>query len=60
LVEILTASNYFVEEIRKHLAGYNFVGIPETGVTLRWGANPDASPYRYSAKIVMRKRRPVS
>ena len=31
--------------IRKHFDGYNFVGIPETGVTFRWGVNPGANPY---------------
>jgi radical SAM protein with 4Fe4S-binding SPASM domain len=30
--------------IRKHFDGYNFVGIPEMGVTFRWGANPGANP----------------
>ncbi len=31
--------------IRKHFDGYNFVGIPETGATFRWGANHGANPY---------------
>lgn len=31
--------------IRKHFAGYNFVAIPETGATFRWGSNLDVDPY---------------
>lgn len=31
--------------IRKHFDGYNFVAIPETGATFRWGRNPGANPY---------------
>lgn len=31
--------------IRKHFEGYNFVGIPETGVTFRWGADFSQNPY---------------
>lgn len=30
--------------IRKHFEGYNFVGIPETGMTFRWGANLSEDP----------------
>jgi radical SAM protein with 4Fe4S-binding SPASM domain len=31
--------------IRKHFEGYNFVGIPETGVTFRWGNSFSENPY---------------
>ncbi|MBZ2167036.1 radical SAM protein [Methanobacterium spitsbergense] len=31
--------------IRKHFEDYNFVGIPETGVTFRWGNNLKENPY---------------
>jgi radical SAM protein with 4Fe4S-binding SPASM domain len=31
--------------IRKHFKGYNFVGIPETGVTFRWGNDFSENPY---------------
>lgn len=31
--------------IRKHFKGYNFVGIPETGFTLRWGDSLSQNPY---------------
>jgi radical SAM protein with 4Fe4S-binding SPASM domain len=31
--------------IRKHFKGYNFVGIPETGVTFRWGECFSENPY---------------
>jgi radical SAM protein with 4Fe4S-binding SPASM domain len=31
--------------IRKHFNGYNFVGIPETGVTFRWGDSFSENPY---------------
>lgn len=31
--------------IRKHFKGYNFVGIPETGVTFRWGDSFSENPY---------------
>ncbi|MBZ2164473.1 radical SAM/SPASM domain-containing protein [Methanobacterium spitsbergense] len=31
--------------IRKHYDGYNFVGIPETGITFRWGKNFKENPY---------------
>lgn len=31
--------------IRKHFKGYNFVGIPETGFTLRWGDDLSQNPY---------------
>ena len=31
--------------IRKHFEGYNFVGIPETGVTFRWGNDFSENPY---------------
>ncbi len=31
--------------IRKHFEGYNFVGIPETGVTFRWGDDFSENPY---------------
>ena len=41
--------------IRKHFEGYNFVGIPETGVTFRWGAdfskNPQMAPWPELADI---------
>ena len=31
--------------IRKHFKGYNFIGIPETGFTLRWGDDLSQNPY---------------
>lgn len=31
--------------IRKHFDGYNFIGIPETGLTLRWGDDLSQNPY---------------
>lgn len=31
--------------IRKHFKNYNFVGIPETGITFRWGKTFDENPY---------------
>lgn len=31
--------------IRKHYKGYNFIGIPETGFTLRWGDDFSKNPY---------------
>jgi radical SAM protein with 4Fe4S-binding SPASM domain len=31
--------------IRKHFTNYNFVGIPETGITFRWGNNLEENPY---------------
>lgn len=31
--------------IRKHFKGYNFVCIPETGVTMRWGDTVSEDPY---------------
>lgn len=31
--------------IRKHFKDYNFVGIPETGVTFRWGQNVKENPF---------------
>ena len=41
--------------IRKHFEGYNFVGIPETGVTFRWGAefsdDPQMAPWPELADI---------
>ena len=41
--------------IRKHLNNYNFVGIPETGVTFRWGdtfdENPNEAPWPELADI---------
>lgn len=30
--------------IRKHFDGYNFIGIPETGATFRWGDSLDVNP----------------
>ena len=32
--------------IRKHFKGYNFVCIPETGATFRWGDTLSENPYR--------------
>ena len=32
--------------IRKHFDGYNFVCIPETGATFRWGNSLSENPYR--------------
>ena len=41
--------------IRKHFENYNFVGIPETGVTFRWGnsfnENPEMGPWPELADI---------
>ena len=41
--------------IRKHFEGYNFVGIPETGITFRWGADfsedPQMAPWPELADI---------
>lgn len=41
--------------IRKHFEGYNFVGIPETGITFRWGRdfseNPHMAPWPELADI---------
>jgi len=31
--------------IRKHFKGYNFVGIPQTGFTMRWGDDLQENPY---------------
>jgi radical SAM protein with 4Fe4S-binding SPASM domain len=31
--------------IRKHFKGYNFIGIPQTGLTLRWGDDLHKNPY---------------
>lgn len=31
--------------IRKHFEGYNFIAIPETGVTFRWGDEFSKNPY---------------
>ncbi|MEN6553569.1 MAG: radical SAM protein [Methanobacterium sp.] len=41
--------------MRKHFEGYNFVGIPETGITFRWGADfsedPQMAPWPELADI---------
>jgi radical SAM protein with 4Fe4S-binding SPASM domain len=41
--------------LRRHAAGYNFVGNPETGTTFRWGDtfddNPDLAPWPELADI---------
>lgn len=32
--------------LRRHASGYNFIGVPETGLTVRWGSSVEIDPKR--------------
>jgi len=35
-----------MDTLRRHATGYNFIGDPDTGVTVRWGRNLTDDPAR--------------
>jgi len=35
-----------MQTLRRHASGYNFIGVPDTGLTVRWGSSVETDPKR--------------